>query len=58
MAKDKQQVKWYDHAFRVIVLGIAGVLMFAGVMSLIQADVVVKYVIASVIVGFVTKELF
>lgn len=53
-----KQVRWYDHGFHLIVLIIAGVLMFAGVMSLVQADSIVKYTLASVVVLFVTKELF
>lgn len=57
MAKEKQ-VMWYDHLFHFGTLAIAGILMFAGVMSLVQADPVVRYTLASVIVLFVTKELF
>jgi hypothetical protein len=34
------------------------VLMFVGVMSLIQADPIVRYTTASVVVFFIVKDLF
>lgn len=46
------------HTYRVLVLVLAGALMFAGVMSLVQADPVIRYTIAAVVVFFVSKELY
>lgn len=55
--KAKETPKWYDHLFRFGVLALAGVLMFAGVQSLITADPVVRYTTAAVIVVFIVREL-
>lgn len=47
-----------DKLYHVIILALAGVLMFVGVMSLVQADPVVRYTLASVVVFFIVKDLF
>lgn len=44
--------------YRFGILALAGILIFAGVMSLVSGDPVVRYSTASVIVLFVIKELF
>ena len=56
--KRETTIKWYNHAFRVLALTAAAVLMWAGIMSLIDADIVVKYVFATVVVFFIAKELY
>ena len=47
-----------DKLYHVIILALAGVLMFVGVMSLVQADPIVRYTLASVVVFFIVKDLF
>ena len=47
-----------DKLYHVIILALAGVLMFVGVMSLVQADPIVRYTIAGVVVFFIVKDLF
>ena len=47
-----------DKLYHVIILTLAGVLMFVGVMSLVQADPIVRYTLASVVVFFIVKDLF
>lgn len=54
----KQQSNKADKLYHVIILALAGVLMFVGVMSLVQADPVVRYTLASVVVFFIVKDLF
>ena len=56
----KIDIKWYDKGFHFAILAVAGVLMFAGVMSLIPpaADIVVRYALATVVVGLTAKELW
>jgi uncharacterized protein YhaN len=46
------------HTYRILVLVLAGSLMFAGVMSLVQADPIIRYTIAAVVVFFVSKEIW
>lgn len=54
----KQEIKWYDKAFRFGALALAGVLIFAGIMSIVQGDVVVRYTIGAVIVIAIVRELY
>jgi hypothetical protein len=59
--QERMKARWSNftgHSFRFLVLALAGVLMFAGVMSLVDADPVVRYTIASVVVLFIIKELY
>ena len=59
--KEQWSAKWTNftaHSFHLVVLAIAGVLIFAGVQSLIQADPVIRYTISSVVVLFIVKELY
>lgn len=57
MSKNNKNNK-LDKLYHVLILALASVLMFAGVMSLIQADQVVKIATASVIVFLIVKELY
>ena len=54
----KQDSKWYDKGFRLGVLALVETLVFAGVMSLVQGDIVVRYSIASVLCLFTARELW
>ena len=46
------------HTWRLGVLTFVEILVFVGVVSLIQADPVIKYTLATVIVVFTAKELY
>lgn len=55
---DDSGISKADKLYHVIILALAGVLMFAGVMSLINADPIVRYTTAGVVVFFIVKDLF
>lgn len=46
------------HTWRLGVLTFVEVLVFVGVVSLIQADPVIKYTLATVIVVFTAREMY
>lgn len=47
-----------DRAYRLVMLALLGVAAFAGVMSVISGDVVIRYVVSGVVVFFCVKELY
>lgn len=57
MSKNNKNSK-ADKAYHLLVLALTATLMFAGVMSLIQADQIVKIATASVVVFLIAKELY
>ena len=52
------EVSKADRLYHVLMLALVGVLMFVGVMSLVDADPIVRYTLASVVVFFIVKDLF
>lgn len=55
--KQPKQLTKLEKGFRLVALCLLSVAAFAGVMSVITGDEIVKYTIASVVVLFCAKEL-